>query len=75
MENKSRYFIYFYKGFYENNTFEGVLDVESVHGAYINKITIDAQLKNEYGYSEILPTNIIEINEQDFKDWSADPKI
>ena len=74
MDKKSnRFFLIFYTGILENkSTITGCCDI-TTNGYYLNNKRIVELLKNKNkGVLSIVPTNIIELSESDFEEWSSD---
>ena len=65
-----RNFIVFYIGNTPNGRVTGYMDFTSYDGSYLNKTLTLKQLdENSIKIEDIVFTNIIELNDNDFNDW------
>lgn len=67
----NRYFIVFYIGNVAEGRITGYMDFQTYEGSYLNKAMTLIQLhKNNLKITEIVITNIIELKENDYTEWT-----
>ena len=68
----NRYFIVFYIGNVPNGRITGYIDFTTYEGSYLNKAMTLIQIsKYNSEIKDIVLTNIIELNEKDFHEWTS----
>jgi hypothetical protein len=68
----NRYFIVFYIGNVPKGLITGYIDFTTYEGSYLNKAMTLIQIsKNNLEIKDVIITNIIELIEPDFKDWTS----
>ena len=68
----NRYFIVFYIGNVPNGRITGYIDFTTYEGSYLNKAMTLIQIsKYNSEIKDIVFTNIIELNEKDFHEWTS----
>jgi len=68
----NRYFIVFYFGTVKNGNATGYMEFTTYEGAYLNKsMTIIQLSKNNLNLTDIVITNILELNDVDFNEWCS----
>lgn len=68
----NRYFIVFYIGNVPNGRITGYIDFTTYEGSYLNKAMTLIQIsKYNSEIKDIALTNIIELNEKDFHEWTS----
>ena len=68
----NRYFIVFYIGNVPNGRITGYIDFTTYEGSYLNKAMTLIQIsKHNSEIKDVVLTNIIELNENDFHEWTS----
>ena len=68
----NRYFIVFYIGNVPNGRITGYINFTTYEGSYLNKAMTLIQIsKYNSEIKDIALTNIIELNEKDFHEWTS----
>ena len=70
MSKRERYFLVFYKGYTGNSIMEGMHTFE-FKNCYLNLGLTVERLKKSHGLQEVTITNIIELNESDYNDFTS----
>jgi hypothetical protein len=70
MAGKTRYFIVFYRGSYNQGESFGSHSVETGGGQYLNCDTIVELIRKKHKLDAVAVTGITELNKKDMDDWS-----
>jgi len=62
-----RYFIVFFDGMYGDGHFRGHQAIMSY--GFINRSITEGKIKEEFGYDQVVLTNLIEISDQDYAEF------
>ena len=71
MSKSKRYFLVFYKGYSDTSIIEGMHTFE-FKNCYLNLGLTIERLKKSNGLQKVTITNIIELNESDYNDFTAE---
>ncbi len=76
-KKRPRYFLVFYKAKTHNNAMiMGDGAFESTEGKYFNRTELMENIKSTFlEYAEVRITNIIELNESDYNDWTKTEEL
>ena len=65
-----RYFVVFFKGNYEGNTFNGNVDIVTRDDMHMNKRAVQKEIEEKWGFGEAIITGFNELSYDEYEEWS-----